>query len=303
MIAHVAEAGEDRGRVVLRLGSSGRLSEIALEAAMRVAQAFQSEIESVFVEDRQLFDLAALSVRARDLALGAAARARSSPARSSMTSRCSASALQRKVLATARSFEVPARTRVVRDEPVRALAMTCAESGPWNVVTLAEPFTAARCGTELSELFDAVAGTTGFVLAGPKARHTTGDVVAVVEDVERVPPMLRAAERIAASDRGRGAPAARSTTTPSASQWMEGQVRLALVQRSAIDLETIDMSRRTMRARSPRCCAAPASASSSRGFGGRFVLRRRRPGAPLRPCSRGRCSSFAEPVGDVQARH
>ena len=50
MIAHVAEAGEDRGRVVLRLGSSGRLSDIALEAAMRVAQAFQSEIESVFVE-------------------------------------------------------------------------------------------------------------------------------------------------------------------------------------------------------------------------------------------------------------
>jgi hypothetical protein len=139
---------------------------------------------------------------------------------------------------------VPARTRVVRDEPVRALAIACAESGPWNVVTLAEPFT-ARDATELSELFDAVAGTTGFVLAGPKAQHTTGDVVAVIEDVERVPPMLRAAERIAAATGG----AARLLLIDDDAErleWMEGQVRLALVQRSAINLETINMSRRSM---------------------------------------------------------
>jgi len=44
--------------VVLQLGSV-HPSAIALEAAVRIAQAFQSEIESVFVEDEQLFDCAA----------------------------------------------------------------------------------------------------------------------------------------------------------------------------------------------------------------------------------------------------
>ena len=58
MIAHVAQTGEDRGRVVLQLGSA-HPSAIALEAAVRVARAFQSEIESLFVEDTQLFDCAA----------------------------------------------------------------------------------------------------------------------------------------------------------------------------------------------------------------------------------------------------
>ena len=57
MIAHVAQAGEDRGRVVLQLGS-GHPSAIALEAAVRIARAFQSEIESVFVQDEQLLDCA-----------------------------------------------------------------------------------------------------------------------------------------------------------------------------------------------------------------------------------------------------
>ena len=57
MIAHVAQAGEDRGRVVLQLGS-GHPSAIALEAAVRIARAFQSEIETVFVQDEQLMDCA-----------------------------------------------------------------------------------------------------------------------------------------------------------------------------------------------------------------------------------------------------
>jgi hypothetical protein len=112
------------------------------------------------------------------------------------------------------------------------------------VVTLAEPFT-ERYAAELSELFDAVAGTTGFVLAGPKARRTKGDVVAVIEDVERMPPMLRAAERLASATAG----AARLLLIDDNTErleWMEGQVRLALVQRPAVNLETVNMARRSM---------------------------------------------------------
>jgi hypothetical protein len=243
MIAHVAEAGEDRGRVVLHLGSSGRMSEIALEAAMRVAQAFQSEIESVFVEDRQLLDLARFPF-AREIGLSGRQVRALSPGEIEHDIQVQAAALQRKVLAIARTFEVPARTRIVRDEPLRALAIACAESGPWNVVTLAEPFT-GRDAAELSVLFDAVAGTTGGVLAGPKARHTKGDVVALIEDVDRVPPMLRAAERIADATGG----VARLVLIDDNAErlaWMDGQVRLALGQRPAVNLEAINMSRRSM---------------------------------------------------------
>lgn len=56
MIAHVAEASEERGRVVVRT-TSARASDIALQAAVRIAQAFQSEIESLYVEDTELIAL------------------------------------------------------------------------------------------------------------------------------------------------------------------------------------------------------------------------------------------------------
>ncbi len=267
MIAHVAEAGEDRGRVVLRLGPSGHMSEIALEAAMRVAKAFQSELESVFVEDRQLFDLARFPF-AREIALSGRQTRALSPGEIEHDIQMQAAALQRKVLAVAHSFEVPARTRIVRDEPIRALAIACAESGPWNVVTLAEPFT-RRDAAELSELFDAVAGTTGFVLAGPKARRTKGDVVALVEDVDRVPPMLRTAERIAATTGGQ-ARLVLIDDNAERLEWMEGQVRLALVQHTAVNLETVNMSRRSMASVAEMLRRAGAGFVIAR-FRGRFV--------------------------------
>ena len=47
---------------------------------------------------------------------------------------------RRQIEALARRAEVPLRSRVVRDEPLRALSIACAETGPWNVVALAEPF-------------------------------------------------------------------------------------------------------------------------------------------------------------------
>ena len=47
---------------------SGRPSTVALEAALRVARAFGSEIESLFVEDEQLFDCAAYGF-AREVSL------------------------------------------------------------------------------------------------------------------------------------------------------------------------------------------------------------------------------------------
>ena len=138
MIAHVAETGENRGRVVLQLGSA-HPSAIALEAAVRIARAFQSEIESVFVEDEQLFDCAAYGF-VREVSLTGRVSRAVSAAGMTQDLRLAAQGARRQLEALARLAEVPLRSRVVRDEPLRALSIACAETGPWNVVALAEPF-------------------------------------------------------------------------------------------------------------------------------------------------------------------
>jgi hypothetical protein len=267
MIAHVAEAGEDRGRVVFRLESSGRLSDVALEAAVRVAQAFQSEIESLFIEDIQLFDFASLPF-AREISLSGRGSRALSPDAVASDMQSLASALHRKVLDFARAAEVPARARVIRDEPLRALAQACAESGPWNVVALAEPFIGGRMPS-LEMLFSEVQGTTGIVIAGPRARHTTGPVFAVVEEIDRVAPMLRAAERLAAAS---GSEARLLLMDENASRlaWMEGQVRLALGSNDAVRLETADIARSDAASITERLRRAGAGFVIVR-FGGRLA--------------------------------
>jgi len=242
MIAHVAQADEQRGRVVLWLGSSGEPQGTAVDAALCLAQAFQSEIESLFIEDLQLFDLAELPF-AREISLCGRRSRPMSAAALARDIQSHASALQRQVLARARAAAVKATARIVREEPVRALARVCAENGPWNVVTIGTP---VRKGshTGLAELFDAVHATTGVVVAGAKARRTSGPVIAVVEELERVVPMMRAAQRIASAtggdtrlwllehDQGR-------------QDWIEGQIRLALGAYAEIKLDVIDMSMKT----------------------------------------------------------
>lgn len=200
MIAHVASAGEDRGRVVLRLCPSTEPSRVALEAAVRVAQAFQSEIESLFVEESELFALASYPF-AREISLSGRRSRALSMTDIERDIRMIAGALQRRVEALARQAEVPVRRRVVRAAPLEAVAHACAECGPWNVVALAEPFQ-ANCAPVLRELFTHVSGATGIVLVGPNARRMEGPVLAVVEDADRMSGMLRAAERLSAVSGG-----------------------------------------------------------------------------------------------------
>jgi hypothetical protein len=197
MIAHVARSGEDRGRVVLQLGSINP-SAVALEAAVRVARAFQSEIESLFVEDSQLFDCAAYTF-VREVSLTGRQRRVMSQAGMTRDLRLAAQAARRQLEALARRAEVPLRSRVVRDEPLRALSIACAESGPWNVVALTEPFPSGNAGA-IKQLLVEIPGTTGLILVGPKSRPVRGPTVVAVEDTERLPALLRAADRLSAVD-------------------------------------------------------------------------------------------------------
>lgn len=233
MIAHVAQAGEGAGRVVLQI-SSPQPHALALLAAVKVAQAFQSELESVFVEDNQLFDCAAYGF-VSETSLSGRSRAPLSAEQVQTSLRLAAQGVRRQLERLARSAQVPLTARVVRDDPVKAVCAACSENGPWNVVALTEPITAAH-GPILRQLFDAIEGTTGLVLIGPGARRVTGPSVVVVEDAQRLSDMVRAAERLAALDEAAVivllvAPDARLLGT------MDAAARLALIDHERIRIE------------------------------------------------------------------
>lgn len=235
MIAHVAAAGEERGRVVVWLPTAGRASPPVIEAAMMLARAFGSEVESLFVEDRQLFDLAQFPF-ARQLASGEGWRSMAAPDLEHEL-RFVGAALQRQVADAAKRAAIPCRARTMRDDPLGALAKACAENGPWNVVAIAEPF-AATDDKRLREVFASVSDTTGVMVAGATARISSGPVVAAVEQFERLGPMLKAAERLAR--------AANSDVKlmlvgnrPNDLSELEGRARLLFGESGGPELETV----------------------------------------------------------------
>lgn len=232
MIAHVAEAGEGRGRVVLRY-SIGDPSPTAIAAAVRVARAFKAEIESLFIEDTQLLDLAKHPF-VKELTFGG--RTRRAVTRRGLESgfRASFVAARRRIAEAARAADVPLSERVVRDEPVHALAAACAQNGPWNVIALAEPFSSGS-SEAIRDLFERVRDATGLVLAGPAARRMSGPVVVVAEDLERLPGMLRLAERVAKATEDQVLLALLADDETALAQF-DGEVRLALADRPDIGI-------------------------------------------------------------------
>lgn len=237
-IVHVAEASEDRGRVVVHM-RSGNPHPIALAAAARLARAFSASIESVFVEDQQLIDLAAhgflreVSVHGsepRILSLDVMARELAGEA----------VAAERFVAAVARTAEVPYRSRVMRDESLRALAVACAECGPWNVIVLADPVGPGDRAAIASMLAD-VAAATGVILVGRQARRIDGPVVVAIEDVAHLPPMLRAARRLADESR-EALVALLMASGADAVAENEGLARLVLADDASVRILTVDLA-------------------------------------------------------------
>jgi hypothetical protein len=239
VIAHVAESGEDSGRVVLQL-RSGNPSAIALEAAIRVARAFGSEIESLFIEDQQLFDCAKYSFVQEVSLTGRQRRAMSTEAMTRDLHLAGRWA-RRQVEMLARQADIPLRSRVVRDEPLRALSIACAESGPWNLVALAEPLTAGNGGM-LKQLLQEIAGTTGLLLVGPKASRVTGPAIVAVEDTAHLPVMLRAAERLASLDAAQIVLLLITTDEQQLDQ-MDGEARLVVEGREDVRIRSSAVAR------------------------------------------------------------
>lgn len=223
---HVAADGENRGRVVLRV-RSGRPHPLAVDIAIRIAQAYQARLESLFVEEPQLVDCAchafvneisvsgrsirSLEVRDVEAILGHEARL----ARQYIEGR-------------ARAASVPFVLRVMRDESLRALSVACAESGPWNIIVLADPFSPSE-PQSLVQMLAEIADATAIVAVGPRASRRSGPILVVVESADRLESMLRLADRLAGEEadrvRIRVLPVAE---TAEASHELEAQLRLAL---------------------------------------------------------------------------
>ena len=127
MIAHVAQSGEDRGRVVIQIRSR-HPSAVAMQAAVQIARAFGSDLESLFVEDEQLFDCAAYGF-VREVSLSGRESRVLSLDTMMRDLHLAAQGTRRELEALTRRAQVPLRCRVVRDEPLRALTIACAEVG------------------------------------------------------------------------------------------------------------------------------------------------------------------------------
>lgn len=225
MIAHVAEAGEGRGRVVLHLTAAAS-SPVAIEAAVRVARAFQSEIESLFVEDTTLLDVAALPFTC-EISLSGRQRRELSPELLARQMRASAAATTRRLAKLAEIADVPLHVTVVRSEPVEALALTCASRGPWNVVALANPL-AAVDGAALDRLFASIPDTTGLIVVGPMAKRADGHVVAIVEDIADFEAVLRTARRLHGAAKDSKLTLLLVAESEDEAQRMDEQARLAI---------------------------------------------------------------------------
>ena len=225
MIAHVAEAGEGRGRVVLHLTPTAS-SPVAIEAAVRVARAFQSEIESLFVEDTTLLDIAALPFTC-EISLCGRKRRELSPELVARQMRASAAAISRRLTKLAQVADVPLQVTVVRSEPIEALASTCASRGPWNVVALADPLASAD-GEGLDRLFASVPGTTGLIVVGPMAKRADGHVVAIVEDIADFDAVLRTARRLHGTRKDTKLTLLLVAESEEEAQRMDEQARLAI---------------------------------------------------------------------------
>jgi hypothetical protein len=233
-VVHVAAADENRGRVLLRLGSAAP-NRIAVEAALRVARAYQASLESLYIEDQHLLDIAAHE-GACEVSLDGRERRPLSAASFMRQFAYAAREAERRIASMARLADIPYHARTLRDTPLHALNRACAESGPWNVITFAEPIQ-PRDRETLFDLMQDISGVTGFVLVAPSARRAHGPIVMVLEDADRLQQLLRIGERLRA-ETGEPLLLLLASTSDAATVAMEHDVRLALADRADVSVRS-----------------------------------------------------------------
>jgi hypothetical protein len=191
MIAHVAEASEASGRVVLWLDPEADYPPSRLEAPVRLAAAYGAELETVVIADASA-DLAD-DIPLRVIGSSGAAVQRNFGAYDwrfeLLVTRC-----RRAVDDVGAAHGVRVHHSVAAGDAIDRISEMCLERGPWNIVAMAR-LPASGSDTVVGALMANVSGATGFLLCGPQ-RAKQPRVVVIVEDAERLTSMLRAAERL-----------------------------------------------------------------------------------------------------------
>lgn len=198
MTAHVAEASERSGRVLLWIDPAEHAALHGLEAAVRLAEAYASAVETVVVMPEWLDPtvpvpsgrVAARKTRAPFLPDGTPGKLLD----------MLAARHRRTVEAMAERRAVAVEHTSATGDAIDCIAELCMKQGPWNVIALSRAVTVDSPHL-LSTLLANVSGATGILVVGRKLDTRRADrVVVVVEDAERLPSMLRAADRLAGPD-------------------------------------------------------------------------------------------------------
>ncbi|HVZ05869.1 hypothetical protein [Hyphomicrobium sp.] len=194
MMAHVAEASELSGRVVLWLDPELRCTPEFLDAPLRLAAAYDAEIETVVV-DPIAEDDGACDVPVRRLARGAASEVLAIEHRFELLAeRC-----RREVERAGANRKVKVHHAFAQGDAIDRIAEMCLARGPWNIVALRLPTLGGQ--SVVGSLLANVSGATGFLLCAEHSASTKSPIVVIVEDADRLPSMLRAAERLSQPDR------------------------------------------------------------------------------------------------------
>ncbi len=193
MIAHVAEASELSGRVVLWLDPESSYPAARLEAPVRLAAAYGAEIETVVVTDAggDIADDVPLRLIGPAGLVARTDLVEHDRRFELLVRRC-----RRAVDDVGAAHGVTVRHTLAAGDAVDRISEMCVERGPWNIVALART-PASGSDSVIGTLLANVSGATGFLLCGEQ-RSKQSKVVVIVEDAERLLSMLRAAERLSA---------------------------------------------------------------------------------------------------------
>jgi hypothetical protein len=229
-LIHLAATDEARGRVVLA-AKEGTPSLAAIATATTLARAFSSWVDAKIVTCTET-QLLAEHAFAREIShAGRIKPLCVSQLRGGQTT--IKFDTQRAIERALQEAGVRHTVSFAHSSFERALVDACEEQGPWNIVVLADSIR-PREGPWLTRLLNDISGATGIVAVGPALAADPGDVVVLVDDVDRLPQIMRAAERFAIAAAIAGDPrplrvrlllAADSTTGMSE---LEGLVRLVL---------------------------------------------------------------------------
>ncbi len=195
-----AESSERNiGRVVIEL-RPGLPNAIALETAMRLAQAFKFEIRGLFIDNEEMETLSELTITRT---VSFSGKTLKQPSRNEIEREAllAVSSMRRQFNKMAERAMLQHQFMTVRDHPVRAIRTACDRNIGETILVLTERLALHHLG-EIQELLVSAENLWGILMVAPGAKRRTGPVILKVESMDGVSKMLKSAELLASPENG-----------------------------------------------------------------------------------------------------